>query len=39
MGTKNLNENDSNPGFFGGTKHIVGVNLMATVLFRHDFDI
>ena len=38
MGTKNLNENGSNPFFGGGTKNIVRVNLMAMVLFWHGFD-
>ena len=40
MGTKNLNENDPNPFLFlgGGTKNMVRVNLMATVLFWHGFD-
>ena len=32
MGTKNLNENGPNPFFWGGTKNMVRVNLMATVL-------
>ena len=38
MGTKNENENGPNPFFSGGTKNMVGVNLLATVLFWHDFD-
>ena len=38
MGTKNENENSPNSFFSGGTKNMVGVNLLATVLFWHDFD-
>ena len=38
MGTKNLNENGPNPFVFFGTKNMVRVNLMATVLFWHGFD-
>ena len=39
MGTKSLNENGPNPFFWGGgTKNMVRVNLMATVLFLHGFD-
>ena len=38
MGTKNLNENGPNPFVFSGTKNIVRVNLMATVLCWHGFD-
>ena len=38
MGTKNLNENDPNPFFGGGTKNMVRVNLIATILFWHGFD-
>ena len=38
-GTKNLNENGPNPFFnYFGTKNMVRVNLMATVLFWHGFD-
>ena len=33
MGTKNLNENGPNPFFLFGTKNMVRVKLMATVLF------
>ena len=38
MGTKNLKENGPNPLFWGGTKNMVRVKLMATVLFWHGFD-
>ena len=38
MGTKNLYENGPNPFFLFGTKNLVRVKLMATVLFRHGFD-
>ena len=38
MGTKNLYENGPNPFFLCGTKKLVRVKLMATVLFRHGFD-
>ena len=38
MGTKNLNENGPNPFAFSGTKNMVRVNLMATVLLSHGFD-
>ena len=39
MGTKNLIEYDGpNPFFLFGTKNMVRVKLMATVLFRHGFD-
>ena len=40
MGTKNLNENGPNPFFFFnfGTKNMVRVNPMATVLFWRGFD-
>ena len=38
MGTKNLNENGPNPFAFSGTKNMVRVNLMATVLLWHGFD-
>ena len=38
MGTKNLYENGPNSFFFFGTKNLVRVKLMATVLFRHGFD-
>ena len=38
MGTKNLYENGPNPFFLFGTKNMVRVKLMATVLFRHGFD-
>ena len=38
MGTKTLNENGPNPFIFFGTKNIVRVNLMATILYWHDFD-
>ena len=38
MESKNLNEIGSNPFFFSGTKNMVRVNLMATVLFWHGFD-
>ena len=38
METKNLYENGLNPFFLFGTKHLVRVKLMATVLFRHGFD-
>ena len=38
MGTKNLYENGPNPIFLFGTKNLVRVKLMATVLFRHGFD-
>ena len=37
MGTKNLNENGPNSFVFLGTKNMVRVNLMATVLFWHGF--
>ena len=38
MGTKNLYENGPNPFFLFGTKNLVRVKLMATVLFRHGLD-
>ena len=38
MGTKNLYENGPNSFFLFGTKNLVRVKLMATVLFRHGFD-
>ena len=38
MGTKNINESVARIRFFFGTKNMVRVNLMATVLFRHGFD-
>ena len=38
MGTKNLYENGPNPFFLFGTKTLVIVKLMATVLFRYGFD-
>ena len=38
MGAKNFYENGSNPFFLFGTKNLVRVKLMATVLFRHGFD-
>ena len=38
MGTKNLYENGPNPFFLFGTKNLVRVKLMATILFRHGFD-
>ena len=38
MGTKNLYKNGPNPFFLFGTKNLIRVKLMATVLFRHDFD-
>ena len=38
MGTKNLDKNSPNPFFWGGTKNMVRVNLMATVLLWHGFD-
>ena len=38
MGTKNLYENGPNPVFLFGTKNLVRVKLVATVLFRHGFD-
>ena len=38
MGTKNLYENGPNPFFLFGTKNLVRVKLMATVLLRHGFD-
>ena len=38
MGTKNLYENGPNPFFLLGTKNMVRVKLLATVLFRHGFD-
>ena len=37
METKNLNENGRNPYFLFGTKNLVRVKLVATVLFRHGF--
>ena len=38
METKNLYENGPNPFFLFGTKNLVRVKLMATVLFRHGLD-
>ena len=38
MGSKNLNLNGPNPFLGGGTKNMVRVNLIATVLFWHGFD-
>ena len=38
MGTKNSYENGPNPFFLFGTKNMVRVKLMATVLFRPGFD-
>ena len=38
MGTKNVYENGPNPFFLFGTKNMVRVKLIATVLFRHGFD-
>ena len=38
MGTKNLDENGPDPFVFSGTKNMVRVNLMVTVLFWHGFD-
>ena len=38
MGTKDLNEDGPNLFFLFGTKNLVRVKLMATVLFRHGFD-
>ena len=38
MGMKSLYENVPNPFFLFGTKNLVRVKLMATVLFRHGFD-
>ena len=38
MGTKNLNENGPSPSFCFGTKNMVRVNLMATILCWHGFD-
>ena len=38
MGTKKLCENEPNPFFLFGTKNLVRVKLMETVLFRHGFD-
>ena len=38
MGTKHLRENGPNPFFLFGTKNLVRVKLMTTVLFRHGFD-
>ena len=38
MGTKNLYEIGPNPFSLLGTKNLVRVKLMATVLFRHGFD-
>ena len=38
MGTKTLNENGPNPFVLEGTKNMVRVNLMPTVLFWHVFD-
>ena len=38
MGTKNLYENGPNSLVLFGTKNMVRVKLMATVLFRHSFD-
>ena len=38
MHTKNLYENGPNPFFLFGTKNLVRVKLMATVLLRHGFD-
>ena len=37
-GTKHLHENGPNTIFVFGTKNLVRVKLMATVLFRHGFD-
>ena len=38
MGTKNSNEDGPDLFFLFGTKNMVRVKLMATVLFRHGFD-
>ena len=38
MRRKNFNENGPNPFVFFGTKNMIRVNLIATVLFRHGFD-
>ena len=38
MGTKHLYEIGPNLFFLFGTKNMVRVKLMATVLFRHGFD-
>ena len=38
MGTKNVYENGPNPFCLFGTKNLVRVKLIATVLFRHGFD-
>ena len=37
-GTKNSYENGPNAFFLFGTKNLVRVKFMATVLFRHGFD-